>query len=99
MDKAEAQLVLSQELSRYRNCSYEELRSLVEQSEDSWHSETFGRDLPSGAKYQIEVAVFFDNKEKRNLRVRGAIDNGGWRALSPLCDDFIMSPYGSFVGE
>jgi hypothetical protein len=99
MDKAEAQLVLSQVLTRYRNCSYEELRSLVEQSEDSWHSETFERDLSSGAKYQIDIAVFFDDKEKCNLRVRGAIDNGGWRALAPLCDDFIMSPDGSFVGE
>lgn len=99
MDKAEAQIVLLRELSRYRNCSYEELRSLVNQSEDSWYSETFLRSVPPRTEYQVQIAVFFDDKENRNLRVRGAIDDGGWRALLPLCDDFIMAPDGSFIGE
>jgi hypothetical protein len=33
------------------------------------------------------------------LRVLGSIDDGGWRALSPLCDDFVLAPDGRFVGE
>jgi hypothetical protein len=28
-----------------------------------------------------------------------AIDDGRWRAFSPLSVDFIMAPDGSFVGE
>jgi hypothetical protein len=33
------------------------------------------------------------------VHVLGAIDDGGLRAFVPLCDDFIMAPDGSFVGE
>ncbi|MDT5123071.1 MAG: hypothetical protein QOC96_2553 [Acidobacteriota bacterium] len=94
MDEAEAQLVLAQELSHYRNYSYTKLLSLIDDSK------TFERTSPSGIKYQIEIQVFFDDiKAKRDLRVLGAIDGGGISAFSPLCDDFIMAPDGSFVGE
>ena len=94
MDKAEAKLILEQELSRYRERSYEELLSLIGQSE------TFERTSPSGTNYQIEMQVFFDDiKAKRDLRVLGNIDDGGWRAIAPLCADFIVAPDRSFVGE
>jgi hypothetical protein len=94
MNNAEAKLILEQEMSRYRNHSYEELLSLIDRSE------TFWRSAPSGNKYQIQMQVFFDDiKAKRNLRVRGAIDDGGWRAFASLCDDLIVAPDGSFVGE
>lgn len=94
MDKAEAKLILEQELSRYRERSYEELLSLIDRSE------TFWRSSPSGTNYQIQMQVFFDDiKAKRDLRIAGAIDDGGWRAFSPLCADFIMAPDGSFVDE
>jgi hypothetical protein len=93
MNEIEAQSILAQELSRYRSRSYSELLSLVDRSE------TFERASPSGATYQIEMQIFFDDDSERNLRVMGAIDDGGWRALKPPCDDFIMAPDGSFVGE
>jgi hypothetical protein len=63
------------------------------------HSETIERIGPSGVTYQIEMQVFVDDAARQTLRVMGAIDDGGWRAFSPLCDDFILSPDGSFVGE
>ena len=53
----------------------------------------------SGTRYQIEVTAFWDSPKNRNLRVLGAIDDGGWRAFKPLSTDFIMAPDGSFVGE
>jgi hypothetical protein len=93
MNEIEAKSILAQELSRYRSRSYSELLSLVDRSE------TFERASPSGATYQIEIQIFFDDDSERNLRVMGAIDDGGWRALKPLCDDFIMAPDGSYVGE
>jgi hypothetical protein len=94
MDKAEAQLVLAQELSCYRNYSYTELLSLIDDSK------TVERTSPSGTKYQIEIQIFFDDiKAKGDLQVLGAIDGGGISSFKPLCDDFIMSPDGSFVGE
>ncbi len=54
----------------------------------------------SGAWYRLEIMVYFDDpKKNRNLRVSVGIDGGGWRALYPLIEDFIISPDGSFVGE
>ncbi len=93
MNEIEAKSILEQELSRYRECSYSELLSLVDRSE------TVERASPSGVIYQIEMQVFFDDESQRTLRIMGAIDDRGWRALKPMCDDFIMAPDGSFVGE
>jgi len=94
MDKTEAKLTLEQELSRYRELSYAELRALI------GHIEAFERGAPSGTNYQIEIEVVFDDiRAKRDLRVLGAIDDGGWRSFAPLSDSFIMAPDGSFVGE
>ena len=93
MDKAEAKLLLSDELSRYRELPSAELFSLID------HSETLERAAPSGVIYQIEMQVFVDDIARQTLRVTASIDDGGWRALSPLSDDFILAPDGSFVGE
>ena len=94
MNTVEAKSLLENELSRYRKRSYEELLSLVDQPE------TFERVAPSGTIYQIEMEIFFDDDARKStLRVSGSIDDGGWRALSPLCDDFLIAPDGSFLGE
>jgi hypothetical protein len=93
MNETEAKSILTEELSRYRARSYQELLSLIDRSE------TFEQVSPSGVTYQIEVQVFFDEEARQTLRVIGTIDDGGWRALSPLSNDFIMASDGSFVGE
>jgi hypothetical protein len=93
MNEIEAKSILEQELSRYRRRSYSELLSLIN------HIETIEPDSPSGVTYQIEIEVLFDDESQRNLRVAGAIDDGGWRAWKPMCDGFIMAPDGSSVGE
>ena len=54
----------------------------------------------SGVQYQVEVQAFWDDPHQpRNLRVMIAVDDGGWRAFSPLSKDFVVAPDGSFVGE
>ena len=93
MNEEEAQAILERELAGYRSRSYSELLSLI------GHCETVERPSPSGVTYQVEVQVFFDDESERSLRIAGAIDDGGRRAFKPLCDDFIMAPDGSFVGE
>jgi hypothetical protein len=93
MNEIEANTILEQELSRYRRRSYSELLSLVDDIE------TFERASSSGVTYQIEMQVFFDDRSTSNLRVVGAIDDGGRRAFKPMTDDFIMAPDGTFVGE
>lgn len=59
------------------------------------------REVPgnSGQVYQLEIQAFWDDKAQRNVRVVAAIDSGGWDAMSPQSDDFIVAPDGSFVGE
>jgi hypothetical protein len=93
MDEIEARSILNEELFRYRVRSYAELLSLA------GHSETFERVSPSGVGCQIEVQVIFDDESRRTLRVVAAIDDGGWSAMKPICNDFIMAPDGSFVDE
>ena len=93
MDNNEAQAILAQYLSNYRNRSYADLVSMIGQIDVA---ETAG---PSGAKYQIEVEVHWDDKAHRNIRVLGGIDDGGWRAWAPLSQSFIMDPDGSIDRE
>ena len=96
MDINEAQGVLRHYLTSFRAERYEDLTRLIDQ-----HPGVAVVPGPSGVNYQVEVQVFWDAGARKpgNLRVRGAIDAGGWRALMPLVEDFIMAPDGSFVGE
>ena len=93
MNEVEAKSILSHELSHYRERSYQDLFSLID------NSQTIECIAPSGTTYQIEMQVFMDDPSRRTLRVMGAVDDGGWRAWKPLCDDFIMAPDGSCIGE
>jgi hypothetical protein len=93
MDTTEAKAVLASELGKYRSRSYAELRERIGSQDD------FVAAAPSGKQYQLEVEFFWDDKPDQNLRVMAAIDDGGWRAMIPLTDSFILSPDGKFVGE
>jgi hypothetical protein len=92
VDKLEA--VLAAESRKLRSCSYSEL---VERLLDRQESLVVA--AASGVGYQIEFQAFWDDASSGNLRVLGAIDDGGWRAFAPLSEDFIVAPDGSFVGE
>lgn len=93
MDKGEARTILASVISKLRIEGYDELRNR--------HGGPEMREVtgPSGAVYQVEVQVFWDDRAERNLRVLGSIDDGGLSAFKPLSDDFIIAPDGSFVGE
>ena len=53
----------------------------------------------SNIEYQIEIQAFWDDKLRENVRVIGAIDDGGISAFIPMSLEFIMAPDGRFVGE
>ena len=96
VNKEEAHQVLTLELDAFRSKSYEELSSLV------GSVAAFTRKGPSGAEYQLEIEVMWDNprSKQRNLRVIASIDDGGFTtSFIPLTSDFIKSPGGPFVGE
>ncbi len=93
MNKREARTVLKQQLEAYRKRPYRDLAAIIGQQGTG---EVRG---DSGASYQLEVQAFWDDKPGGNVRVRGAIDDGGWRALLPMSLDFIKAPDESFIGE
>ena len=93
MDNAEAITLLKDHSEAYRLRSYGDLVTLLGKPQVA---ELRGA---SGVTYQVEVEVHWDARPGGALRVLGSIDDGGWRASSPLCDDFILAPDGRFVGE
>jgi hypothetical protein len=44
----------------------------------------------SGTAFQIEIQILWDGKPNGDVRVLGAIDDGGWRAFLPLTSDLIV---------
>jgi hypothetical protein len=80
-------------LDEWRRRTYAELADEVGQSRQF---EAVGA---SGTQYQVDVLVRWDDKPNGDIRVLVEIDDGGWRAVFPLSDDFIVGPDGRFVGE
>ena len=94
MDKQEARIVLCEQLAKLRQKIYRDLVSMIE--DEFATNEVEG---PSGVKYQIEIQVWWDATSGGDVRVHGLVDDGGIRAFSPLSEDFIMAPDGTFVDE
>jgi len=94
MNKKEARQIIQAELESYRAKPYSELVKMIDAEPVT--GEVTG---PSGKLYQIEIQAFWDGKPNGDIRVMGCIDDGGWRAVHPLTDDFIKSPSNNFVGE
>ena len=95
MNTAEARIILSDEMKKYRGKGYDELIALVGNDRNY---EVTG---PSGTVYQLDIQAFWDDPRKpnQNLRVMGAIDDKGLSAYVPMCDSFAIAPDGAFVGE
>ena len=93
MNNEEAIALLEQELARFRAEPYAELVGRT-----TTGPVDLTRTAPSGRTYQVEIQVVWDGRPGGNIRVLGAVDDGGWRAFMPLTRDFIKAPDGS-VGE
>ncbi|MHB8975014.1 MAG: hypothetical protein ACYC4N_31690 [Pirellulaceae bacterium] len=84
MNREEALGLLNAKLDDYRQIPYAELVSKIDTNEVV---EVSG---PSGVEYQIEIEVMWDHKPNGDIRVMGAIDDGGLRAFIPLCNDLLV---------
>jgi len=93
MNKEKARAVLEDELRKYRAKPYAALKDMIGQV-DAYQITTL-----DGLAYQIEIQILWDGKPDADIRVIGAIDDGGWAAFSPSCDDFIMTPAETFLDE
>ena len=93
INRTEATALLREHMARTRKRSYSDLLGLRGSPENG---AIVG---PSGASYQIETQVFWDDRRVGTLRVLVSIDDGGLTAFIPMTEDFILSEDGSFVGE
>jgi hypothetical protein len=96
MDEVEARALQGMKIEELRKLSYADLveRVLEAGPRTEWVNGESGQD------YQLEIQGFWDSgRRKKHLRVRVAVDDGGESAYSPLVQDFIIAPDGSFIGE
>ncbi len=100
-EHAEAQSILANELAKFRSLSYADLVRLFEDHP------TYEITGASGAEYWIDIYPLWDGWDMVDgvpqhsdiLRLRGSICGGGIDYQAPLCDDFLIAPDGSFIGE
>jgi hypothetical protein len=85
MDNTEARQVLQQRMEKYKSLTYDELSGMV------GHDEHFWVTASSGKKYQLQVQVLWDGRDKETVRVVGSVDDAGIRAFVPLNDSFLVS--------
>ena|ERR1035437_8805412 len=93
MNDAIAYVLIDAELRRLLDLPYSQLIKLVGVRE---LKEVVGED---GVSYRVEVEAIWDIARKKDVTVIVSVDDGGWRALRPLTEDFVMRPDGSFVEE
>ena len=93
MDTNEAQSVLDQQLASFTHRSYAELVAAID------HPQATQANGPSGATYNIEFNVSYDDsRRKQDLRIMGSIDDGGGRSVMlPLSKSEIMKPSGELA--
>jgi hypothetical protein len=84
LDKHEARSILHRELQAWEAFSWTELRDRVGTIE---MLEMTGA---SGTRYQIEIEPIWDALPGGAIRVLGAIDDGGLRAVVPITHDFLV---------
>lgn len=94
MDKHEARRILDRRIAELRTEPYESLKS-------HWLHQPDCEQITahSGTEYQVEIEAFWDDEAVGHLRLVASIDDGGWRALVPITEGFIVAPGGSFIGE
>ena len=91
MDNDVAYVLIDAELRRLFELPYSELINRIGIPETK---QVIGED---GHSYQLEIEAIWDISSDEDVRVIVSVDDGGWRALKPLTEDFVMRPDGSYV--
>ena len=85
-----AYVLMDAELRRLLELPYSELLKLVGSRQ---FREVVGED---DTAYRVRVEAAWDIARKKDVRVLVSVDDGGWRALRPLTQGFVIRPDGSF---
>lgn len=86
-------VLIDVELRKLIDLPYSELIKLVGARE---LKEVVGED---GIPYRLEIEAIWDIAREKDVRVIVSVDDGGWSAIRPLTQNFVMRPDGSFVDE
>ena len=103
MNKDIATTIARNELEKYRQKSWPELRRLFQDHSQCSVDGCLGSyDVigPDSKKYHLQPQLFWDDKPEGDIRVTLSIDDG--RFFSSIFRkgvSFILSPSGTFVGE
>jgi hypothetical protein len=92
MSDEEAKAVLRAEFLKLQAAGYDKLTERLAGKQE--RSDVIAL---SGSTYHVELEGFWDDKERRDLRVVASIDDGGLRAFLPFTDAFTISPSGSIT--
>lgn len=92
MTDEEARGVLRAEFIKLRASGYSDLVGRLAEKQEV--AEVTGL---SGVTYHLELQGFWDDAERRELRVVAAIDDGGLRAFLPFTDSFTIDPTGTIT--
>jgi hypothetical protein len=87
MDNSEAIEILSEELDKYREKPYSELKALAT-------GQTIGKEVRTynDADYNFEVVIDWVDQPDGNIKVLAFIEDGEMRSFIPLSKQFIKSP-------
>ena len=93
MRKAEYLDVLRPIVAEYRSKPYAFWRRQMPDSPIVMEVEAI-----DGTQCCVEIGIWWDSLPDSDIRVGFAIDDGGWRALAPVTEDFIITPDGTLLG-
>ncbi len=87
MDNSEAIEILSEELDKYREKPYSELKTLAT-------GQTMGKEVRTynDADYNVEVVVDWVDQPDGNIKVLAFVEDGEMRSFIPLSKQFIKTP-------
>jgi hypothetical protein len=83
MNKIEAQSLLDERIRDLRRLSYSELAALVDK--ETGYIQVSG---PSGAEYNLQTLIFWDDVPHNDIRILVSIDDGGFE--NAIRDDFVV---------
>lgn len=103
MNKVELRAILSEQLAKYRTCTYDQLVALI----SSGHMALIEGIALDGTPYQMSFDVFWDDKPHGDVRVCGDLSTEPQKRLfgilpiylPDVADSFIKASDGRYVGE
>jgi hypothetical protein len=91
MNIVEAKEILDSIVSQYRKKTYHELIKLVDGDIGVFHITG-----ASGTEYEIEIDVFMDEANEKNVRFDAILDIGTISSLFPMRESFVKNPNDEF---